>query len=83
MSAPTMKVDLPEVMTRPLRAASVSRRVTSSANGAVSVSFSTFMARPGMSMVTRPMPSASISKVKAWDVVDAVMVWGLPIRRVR
>ena len=65
MSAPTMKVDLAEVMTRPLRLASVSSWVTNAANGSTRVGLSTFIARPGMSMVTRPMPSASISKVKA------------------
>ena len=63
ISAPTMKVGLPEVMTRPLRASSFSSRSRRVAKPPSSSGVSTFMARPGWSKLTRPMPLASTSNV--------------------
>jgi hypothetical protein len=52
---------LPEVKTAPLIAASAPIVSTIAAISATTSAVSTFIERPGMSQVTRAMPSASVS----------------------
>ena len=63
-SAPPEKEFLPEVMTAPLIALSPTTWSTMASISSITSSVTTFIDLPGMSQVTRAMPSASVSIVK-------------------
>jgi hypothetical protein len=63
MSPPAQKSALPEVSTSPLMPASVARRSAMAASGTINSSLTTFIGRPGRSIVAMAMPSPPTFKV--------------------
>ena len=55
-------------------AASVATCSTIAASSSMTFSSMTFIERPGMFQVTSAMPSASVSKVKFWNVIRVSVV---------